>query len=129
MQRANDVGLRGAAALSERLRRQVAAQENDAERLHALLMLLVTEQARQTQLLREILAALRAEPAHAAEHTRRADAGSAASLSQPAGAVRGDATASPAVLEPAARGLRRPAARWSRSAPAPDSGRARAAGE
>jgi hypothetical protein len=54
-------GATGAPALSERLRRTVAADENGGEQLHALLLLLVTEQARQTQLLREILAALQPE--------------------------------------------------------------------
>ncbi len=49
-----------ALALAERLRRKVAAQEDNGERLHALVMLLVAEQARQTQLLREILATLEA---------------------------------------------------------------------
>jgi hypothetical protein len=50
----------GALALAERLRRPGAAEEQATERLHGLLVLLVAEQARQTQLLREILAALRA---------------------------------------------------------------------
>jgi hypothetical protein len=50
----------GALMLAERLRREVVAETNNGERLHALLVLLVAEQTRQTQLLREILAALKA---------------------------------------------------------------------